>query len=168
MPTTQSSRPGWRARLVRMGYWRAIALITMFSIAASVLATGLLSVLLGLREKFELGLLIAAVVPIFVAPLASHLFLRVLFELQDARAALLDLATRDSLTQVYNRRYFMGRFASEAARARRTGEALSLLMIDADEFKPINDRYGHAAGDRTLQEIARVCRETLRPDDVIA
>jgi diguanylate cyclase len=53
------------------------------------------------------------------------------------------------------------------ARARRYGEALSLLMIDVDHFKTVNDRYGHPIGDLALKKVAQVCRETLREEDAV-
>lgn len=78
-------------------------------------------------------------------------------------------ATTDGLTRVANRRAFDDAFRREWALARRTGESLSALMVDADHFKLYNDHHGHAAGDRCLQGIAQALSDAcLRPGDLVA
>lgn len=81
---------------------------------------------------------------------------------------LRDLATKDSLTEAYNRRHFLERAEEELRRAERHQRALSLCMIDADHFKTVNDQFGHAAGDVVLRELARICRSHLRANDILA
>ncbi len=71
-------------------------------------------------------------------------------------------AITDGLTGLYNHRYFYGRLGQEFARARRYGLPLSLLMIDIDDFKRFNDRYGHPVGDLVLVEVGRILRTRLR------
>jgi two-component system, cell cycle response regulator len=65
------------------------------------------------------------------------------------------LATTDTLTGASNRRYFTRHFSRELKRAQRYGGALSLLMLDIDHFKQVNDRFGHAVGDEVLQEFSK-------------
>jgi diguanylate cyclase (GGDEF)-like protein/PAS domain S-box-containing protein len=77
-------------------------------------------------------------------------------------------AQTDSLTGAVNRRYFQELAEKEMAQSRRYNRPLSLLMIDIDRFKLVNDGFGHAVGDRVLQEFVRMARETLREVDVIA
>jgi diguanylate cyclase (GGDEF)-like protein/PAS domain S-box-containing protein len=77
------------------------------------------------------------------------------------------LATTDSLTGVLNRRSLLEQGAAELARARRRGRRLSVLMMDLDHFKRINDSLGHQAGDRLLQRISRACQESLRQGDLL-
>ena len=72
----------------------------------------------------------------------------------------------DGLTGLYNRRAFMGHLAESAAFSARHGSELSLLMLDADHFKQVNDRHGHPAGDRVLRFIAEAVRRNLRESDV--
>ncbi len=171
MPDPQVLIPAvsnWRRLLLRWGRWRALLAITVFSVLASLLLTACLFIALGLVDRLGLALLIAAVVPAVVAPLAAHAVVTLAFELEQARAELHGLATRDSLTQAYNRRYLLERMELEVGRAVRTGQPLALLMIDADEFKAINDRFGHPTGDRVLRCLAEVCGQTLRPYDVLA
>lgn len=81
---------------------------------------------------------------------------------------LFQLAAYDSLTELYNRRQFRELLDKEIARANRHGRPLSLLILDLDRFKPINDTYGHVAGDSVLREVARVLRGRVRGDDIAA
>jgi diguanylate cyclase (GGDEF)-like protein/PAS domain S-box-containing protein len=78
-----------------------------------------------------------------------------------------ELATRDPLTGLYNRRHFFELGEAEFARARRYQLSLSVLVLDIDCFKQVNDIYGHMAGDEVLQTVANVCRESLREVDVV-
>lgn len=73
----------------------------------------------------------------------------------------------DSLTGLWNRRYFYLRLAEEKSRANRKKTPLCVAMIDIDDFKMINDKYGHAAGDLVLAELAAVFRNTVRTVDVV-
>jgi diguanylate cyclase (GGDEF)-like protein len=77
-------------------------------------------------------------------------------------------AVRDPLTNLYNRRYFNEHLDSEFKFAARHGTALSVLMLDVDHFKKINDTYGHAAGDAVLKALAQDVRGAARAEDVIA
>ncbi|MBK6689786.1 MAG: GGDEF domain-containing protein [Deltaproteobacteria bacterium] len=78
------------------------------------------------------------------------------------------LANTDPLTGLYTRRYLADSAERELFRARRSHSPVSLLMIDADHFKRINDQYGHAAGDEVLKAVARMCRDQTREVDVVA
>ncbi len=77
-------------------------------------------------------------------------------------------AITDSLTGAYNRRFFDAQLSREIGRSHRYSEPLSLLMLDLDHFKQINDNYGHQVGDRVLQEIVQVTRRTIRTSDLLA
>ena len=76
-------------------------------------------------------------------------------------------ATTDSLTGVYNTRFFHEVLSREAARSQRYSTALSLLMIDVDSFKAINDTFGHLVGDKVLTEIGQILRRTVRTTDLV-
>jgi diguanylate cyclase (GGDEF)-like protein len=84
-------------------------------------------------------------------------------EIETAEAT--DPATHDPLTAIANRRSLEESLQEELERGARYGRPFSLLFIDLDRFKSINDRHGHAAGDAALQEFAAVLRENLRPVD---
>jgi diguanylate cyclase (GGDEF)-like protein/putative nucleotidyltransferase with HDIG domain len=77
-------------------------------------------------------------------------------------------ALTDPLTGLPNARYLALRFEEEAARARRTGRPFQVLMLDLDEFKFVNDNFGHKVGDRMLREMARIINTQLREYDFLA
>ena len=89
-------------------------------------------------------------------------------ELHRANNELERLSVTDSLTGLNNRRYFDTQLAHEMQRARQQLQPLSLLLIDLDHFKRINDTHGHPAGDRVLQLVADLLDQGLRPTDAIA
>ena len=89
-------------------------------------------------------------------------------ELEDRNAELARLAAHDPLTGLRNRRQFELQFAQEVERHRRSGEACSLLLLDLDDFKAVNDRYGHPAGDALLRSVSALMTERLRGSDLIA
>lgn len=84
-----------------------------------------------------------------------------------AEERLFAMATQDSLTGVRNRRYFLEGLENEVARCRRHGRSLSLLILDADYFKAVNDTFGHEAGDIVLKRLADTCRTNLREVDLV-
>lgn len=86
-------------------------------------------------------------------------------------AALLrigELATRDELTGCLNRRAILERMPEELARCARSGNPVSIVLLDLDHFKQINDAFGHAAGDSVLRGFAQLARSGLRTDDALA
>ncbi len=83
------------------------------------------------------------------------------------RARLERLATTDAHTLAFNRRYLAPRLEEEMARAKRQNTALSILMMDLDHFKQVNDDHGHAAGDRVLREFADRVRAATRVQDAL-
>jgi diguanylate cyclase (GGDEF)-like protein len=84
------------------------------------------------------------------------------------REEVADLAMSDDLTGIANRRHLLQRLSNECAVAQRTGEPFTLLAIDLDGFKAINDSYGHGAGDACLQLFTRAAQSRLRPNDLLA
>ncbi|MBN1207936.1 MAG: diguanylate cyclase [Myxococcaceae bacterium] len=78
------------------------------------------------------------------------------------------LTTMDGLTQIHNRRYFDEQIDRELSRSRRYERVLSLVMMDIDHFKQINDQYGHLAGDHVLKQLASVVSTRIRREDVFA
>jgi diguanylate cyclase (GGDEF)-like protein/PAS domain S-box-containing protein len=77
------------------------------------------------------------------------------------------MAITDSLTGAYNRRYFFTSGESEIIRAQRYGSALSLIMLDIDHFKLVNDHFGHPVGDKTLIMVTQACSAVLRKVDIL-
>jgi diguanylate cyclase (GGDEF)-like protein len=83
------------------------------------------------------------------------------------RAHLEHLAQTDSLTGLYNHCFFHERLRAELTLASRSREPVAVLMFDLDDFKRVNDVYGHGAGDQLLVQVARIARETVRGSDVV-
>jgi two-component system cell cycle response regulator len=94
---------------------------------------------------------------------ASALSLCLVFRSQK----LLQLATSDPLTGLFNRGYVDDRFALELSRARRYGKLLTIAVIDADRFKSLNDTHGHPAGDLVLRKISTILRDSIRQSDTV-
>jgi diguanylate cyclase (GGDEF)-like protein len=87
---------------------------------------------------------------------------------QEARKEVEALAVTDPLTGLYNRRHLISRLESEFARSRRHQRCLSLVVVDLDGFKQVNDEHGHDAGDRVLIRVAERLRRSLREFDTVA
>ncbi len=87
---------------------------------------------------------------------------------KNREALLKNQATRDPLTSLYNRRYFEEEVLKRIISAKATNQPFSILMIDADHFKNVNDTYGHKTGDKVLIELASTCERALRDVDVVA
>ncbi len=85
-------------------------------------------------------------------------------ELKLLNERLNDLSIKDELTGLYNRRYFYENIQKEILKAKRIGYSISLIMIDFNNFKKVNDTLGHEEGDRLLKEFANICKEVLRED----
>jgi len=82
-------------------------------------------------------------------------------------ARLYEMAVTDSLTRLYIRRHLFHRLSEEMRRARRYGHPVTLLMVDIDHFKAVNDTFGHPCGDRVLVEVARILRRSIRETDLV-
>lgn len=106
--------------------------------------------------------------------LVNHLLLAIatamtlpLLAFTEAERGLRELAERDELTQLFNRRAFFRQSTVAFEQARLKGQSLTVLMIDLDHFKQINDRWGHAVGDQALRLVSRLMDEQLRDADII-
>ncbi|MGC4086355.1 MAG: GGDEF domain-containing protein [Polyangiaceae bacterium] len=87
-------------------------------------------------------------------------------EQKELEQRLVELATHDGLTGLYNRRHFVDLAERELSRAARSHCPVSLCMLDADQFKQMNDEFGHTVGDRALTTLARATRGMLRAQDI--
>ncbi|QDX80358.1 hypothetical protein B9N43_03215 [Denitratisoma sp. DHT3] len=88
-------------------------------------------------------------------------------KIQELQTQLANQAIRDSLTGVFNRRYLDETLEREVARTRRDGHPLSVVMVDLDHFKTLNDSYGHLAGDQIIKTVADLLRADTRAEDVV-
>lgn len=88
-------------------------------------------------------------------------------EIQVLQARLTEQANRDPLTGLFNRRYLDATMARELARCRRESQELSVMLIDIDHFKRVNDSHGHEVGDQVLRALAVLLEEGIRAGDVV-
>jgi diguanylate cyclase (GGDEF)-like protein len=108
--------------------------------------------------QLYLGVLVAALT------VAASVFSNVLARMGERQRGL---SRRESLTGCFNRRAFYELFPREVERARRLGQGVSLVFLDIDHFKRINDRYGHETGDRVLQQLSSRLRGIIRETDLL-
>jgi diguanylate cyclase (GGDEF)-like protein len=146
--------------------WSDLKVLILFFIAGYLIYT-LLNWMDLLDEKFELIVpamfFLVAVLILFTGTLALET------ATEFTRFSKLERETiMDHLTGVYNRRYLDKRIASEAIRARRYDMPLSMMMLDIDHFKDVNDRYGHQIGDRVLKSLGELLIKKVRVTDVVA
>ncbi len=171
MPASPDPRhdPAPLPRLVDMGQRRAVQTIVGSSVVAAVLLVLILMAVLGIPNVYWVrGALIAAIVSLVISGVVASWVLDLLFEYERTSLELAESARRDSLTQLYNRGYFLSRLADAISRAQNSAAQLSLLMIDVDHFKAVNDEYGHPAGDRVLKALAATCQQALSEEDMLA
>ncbi len=107
-------------------------------------------------------------IPLLASALILAIFAFVVSEWRDREQQLKELCKTDYLTGVHNRRSFMERADLEFSRAQRYGSALSVVMVDVDYFKRVNDSYGHGVGDEVLKLVANILASALRRHDVVA
>ena len=165
------SQSDWITRvsrtLVQLGYVPALVLVTVVLVPIFAMLAPLLVMGLGSGSPAAAAQ-VGALTALILVPTIGAVVLRLLFQLERARARLAVLATQDALTGVHNRRYFFEIAEREWQRCKRYGEDAALLLIDADNFKSINDMHGHLCGDKLLVAIARAVRVTLRATDLMA
>ena len=157
-----------RQLLRRFGVLRVSLGMTAASVVLSILITTAIGYLLGGGGPGAIGISIAIVVPLLIAPLMSYQMLALLNRLDQAETRLQALSITDDLTQVYNRRHFIDLAELELARIQRYGGLSSVVILDLDDFKAVNDKLGHLTGDALLREFAGLCRQCLRGGDTFA
>ena len=170
----QGNKLGWAILQIVMGFFVGCALLATFvarkvtrpinhiSAAVQSFASDQQTVGLPVDRKDEIGLLARSFKKM------QDQITRQLGELQANQAQLEHLAGHDVLTGLPNRRLFQDRLEHALARAQRTGEGFALLFIDVDQFKGINDRWGHEAGDVVLKLAALRLESITRKADTVA
>jgi len=121
-------------------------------------------------EDEEKGLLLGAVDYITkpITPGIVAVRVKTHITIKQQRDALNKLAMQDQLTGLYNRHYLIDVANMYVLQAQRHDKNLSVMMVDIDHFKSINDQYGHAEGDSVLQEVATSIKESYRGEDIVA
>lgn len=156
-----------RILLRKIGIVKITLVTTVIAILISIILTTFLLILL--KGKVDLAiLLIAVIVPAVITPLLTGYLFVVLEQLDQTEGDLQKLVSLDELTGANNRRQFIELANIEITRYERYGNIFSVLMMDVDKFKVINDSFGHQAGDKVLQKLTNNCRSIIRPNDVLA
>ncbi len=155
-----------RMLLRKYGLFNSVVCFTVLSTLLSVGITSLMNRLLG--DETDWGWPISVIVPAVVTPIFTLHSFGLLRNLDEAEQRLLTLSSVDELTGVYNRRYFIEYAENEMRRVRRYGGHFAIAILDFDNFKTINDTYGHLAGDLALKMACQVIRDSVRDVDVFA
>jgi diguanylate cyclase (GGDEF)-like protein len=166
-----------RRRIERRDWWvRGYSIFVILLLTFAVISLTLPALLTGAETIFKIKLteavfgLITLIVLFNIYTLYQEILIkrlrRQLLEKQDHSYVLRNLAMIDPLTGLYNRRFAEQRLAAEVARSERRGHPLTVLTLDLNNFKEINDTYGHPAGDQALQEFANRLNKVIRGSDL--
>jgi diguanylate cyclase (GGDEF)-like protein len=166
-----------RQRLERRHWWvRGYSILIIVLLTFAVISLTLPALISGAETIFGIKLreavfgLIALIGLFNVYTIYQEVLIqrlrRQLLEKQDHSFILRNLAMVDPLTGLYNRRFGEQRLATEVARSERRGHPLTVLLLDLNEFKMINDTYGHPAGDQVLQEFGSHLNNVIRGSDL--
>lgn len=160
------SRP-FCAWVNRVGAWRATWFTALGASLESLALKWLCLRMLGFAKLGDAAR-ISLLVPVPLALLCGGINFHLIVALERARKMVHELAMVDALTGLSNRHRFVPAAKREIDLARRHGQPLAILVVDADHFKYINDAHGHLAGDQFLVEIGHRFRATLRATDLLA
>lgn len=151
----------------KLGRLRIVILTTIFSVLVSVLITYLVAFLENDKASLPFSLSMGVIVPLIVAPLASWPLASLLIQVSELEEKMRALATYDSLTGLLNRQAFLHDSNSFICFAAREQIPLSVIILDLDKFKNINDTYGHPAGDEVLKHFGKTVKTIFRKSDLI-
>jgi diguanylate cyclase (GGDEF)-like protein len=155
-----------RKNIINIGRIKVVALITLFSIVMSLIIT------ISFLELFSdgvifIGVLIAVVAPLTIAPVTSWYLVGLVIKIHQLEKEMRTLATFDVLTGVMTRRAFLAHVETVYQVAMRTRSVLTVIYIDMDDFKKINDTFGHAGGDAVLKSFGSVVNKCKRNSDLV-
>ncbi len=157
----------FRRLLRKYGVLRLTIVVTGIAVLISLVITISIDYLID-SSISQLGVILSIVIPSVIAPIFEYRALRLLDHLDKTEARLKILSITDELTGAYNRRHFFELANNEIMRAQRYGGTCSIAIMDFDNFKMVNDTYGHLAGDQTLQQVSKICVGNIRENDVFA
>ena len=139
--------------------------LTLLIMVASLLITLFLHHLTNTAIGY-LGIVSALLAPTLIAPIIIYKFLDIIRQLRLAHELLENLSQEDYLTGVYNRRHLEMTASKEFSLGRRHDFPVSIMIMDLDRFKQINDTYGHLVGDQVLIELTQCVYEMIRQTDI--
>ena len=152
--------------IIDIGHFKVVSLITLFSIVMSLIITISFLELFGGGNVF-IGVLIAVVAPLIIAPVVSWYLVGLIIKIHQLEEEMWILATFDALTGLMTRRAFLASCETVYEVAVRSQSTLAVIYIDMDDFKKINDTYGHPGGDEVLKSFGSVVSECKRKSDLV-
>jgi diguanylate cyclase (GGDEF)-like protein len=171
MPPIPTIEGNWREKkFISIPNRKKVILLSILSTIVTVaLSVGSLYVLTYFDHniRFEKGLIPSTVIPLLIAPIVSYFTLNQSFLLTMAAAEVEALSRTDALTGLKNKRFFLELVEREIYIANRYDINASLLLIDLDYFKKVNDQYGHLAGDQALKVVSSIIQDNVRGCDIV-
>jgi diguanylate cyclase (GGDEF)-like protein len=152
-----------------LGRIKAVIMLTSITLAFALFCTLLIEFALnqlGFNVDTLKGVIVATCVSLMVAPIMGWFIVRLFFDMHNLEEKMRELANYDSLTRLLNRREFLERAEHLFKVAKRERFEISLVIVDIDNFKKINDKYGHVVGDKVLESFGEAVRTTSRESDL--
>jgi len=156
-----------RKLLQKLGLFWSTITMTLLATGASLMMTYFIAWSMGTAPTAT-GLVIGIVIPILIGLVFGFSTLNLVFHLYEVEDKLFELSTQDALTGVYNRRHFIQLAEREWERAKRYQEPFAIVLFDLDDFKDVNDTYGHLAGDQAMRVVSEICLSEARAVDTFA
>lgn len=150
-----------------LGAKKFVVALLLVLIVVVILLSSIISMLM-YGEVVTEAMFVVVVATLITAPFGLYIFSSLILKLNNSEARLRCLSISDDLTGVYNRRYFIEQAEKELSKAKRYGNIFSIVLLDIDNFKSINDAYGHFGGDAVIKALALSCNQHLRSTDIFA
>jgi len=163
----QPSHQKIRHAIATLGRTRLVALITLTATVLAVLDVYLVSIAFNLQTNSD-AYLRATIIPLLITPFLSWYLVGVFMSLDRLERQMSILATYDELTGLLNRRAFLKKGQHLHSTAIQSKQDYSVISIDLDFFKKINDDHGHAAGDSVLIQFSDLCKDLVRKQDIVS
>ncbi|MDH5718301.1 MAG: GGDEF domain-containing protein [Spirochaetia bacterium] len=151
--------------IIKQGLLKSILFFTLIIVFLSVLGTSIITLILTGVLPDKIGFFISTIMPAILVPSVGLWHFKLIIELHATQQKLYKYSFIDELTNTYNRRYILEILQKEMSRAKRYNTNLSIMILDIDNFKKINDNYGHLEGDKMLKRFADSCKANMRDND---
>jgi len=165
----KSNHPFLRRYITSFGRTKVVIIITIVTLFLALICTLVIEFCLhkiGVNVHPAVAVFIATCVALIITPIMSWHFVGLIIIINQLEGEMRALATYDTLTGLLSRREFIARAEHYFKVAKREGHEFSLIILDIDDFKNVNDQYGHIAGDKTLVSFGESVRTTFRESDL--